>query len=337
MLNYAAQEWSMDLIFPILDQIPYPKVMVPCGFSGLFDPAYSEYFKTMPDVMRQYDHIVFHANTYRDIDFTRQHGINHHSLIPNGASEIEFDRTESGFRERYGIRKDVPMLITVGSHTSLKGHRLCMKSLKWIDKERISLVIIGNLPTKTNPWKSLIQSIIGALRGYNVIQVLRVIARAVLGGVASGCIPDDKILSRYICLRWMGKKRVYLLDPIREDVVAALQDADLFIFGSNIEYSPLVLFEALASKTPFVSLECGNASEIVSWSGGGVLAPTVNNEDGFVDGDPKEFAKAISSLLSDDSLRIKMAERGYQSWVERFTWEKITLQYEKLYKSLTTL
>ena len=52
MMNYAAQQWSMDLVFPILDRIPYHKVMIPCGFSGLFDPAFDDYFAEMSAIMQ---------------------------------------------------------------------------------------------------------------------------------------------------------------------------------------------------------------------------------------------------------------------------------------------
>lgn len=336
MLNYGAQEWAMDLVFPVLDRIPYRKVMIPCGFSRLYDPLFREYFSQMPDNMHQYDHIVCHADDYRDTNFARQQGIGHFTIIPNGASEIEFGRVDTTFRRRYGIPDDIPMLLTVGSHTGAKGHRLCMEAFKRLDAKRAALVIIGNSPFLQiqNPWALFRQSLVSAIRGYNIIQVIKLVVRALLGGVALGCIPDDRILSRWINLWWMGRKRVFLLNPPREDVVAALQEADLFLFGSNIEYSPLVLFEAIASKTPFVSLACGNAAEIVSWSGGGVIAPTIKNDDGNVCGDPNEFANMISDLLSDKSRRNSLADAGYRAWRERFTWEKIALRYEELYLSL---
>src|SRR5437773_7620617 len=41
MMNYAAQQWATDLTYPILDQLPYRRVMAPCGFSGLFDAKYA--------------------------------------------------------------------------------------------------------------------------------------------------------------------------------------------------------------------------------------------------------------------------------------------------------
>jgi glycosyltransferase involved in cell wall biosynthesis len=42
IMTYAAQQWSTDLILPILDKIKAKKVIVPCGYSGLYDPMYKQ-------------------------------------------------------------------------------------------------------------------------------------------------------------------------------------------------------------------------------------------------------------------------------------------------------
>lgn len=336
MMNYAAQEWAMDLVFPILDQIPYCKVMIPCGFSGLYDPEYRDYFSAMPDVMRQYDHLIFHAEDYRDIDFARTHNIAHYSIIPNGASEIEFGRADRSFRKKYRIAHDVPLIITVGSHTSMKGHRLCLDAFERLDIPRAVLVIIGNIFPSSDQRKRYLETMWNSLRGRNLVRFIKLIGRAVLGGTAPGCLPDDRFHSWRINIRTIGAKRVLLLDPPRADVVAALQAADLFIFGSNVEYSPLVLYEAVASKTPFISLACGNAAEIASWTGGGIIAPTIQKEKGYVDGDVDVFANLISSMLKDEPKRHSMADKAYRIWQDRFTWIKIALKYEELYNFVLT-
>jgi len=334
MMNYAAQEWAMDLAFPVLDQIPYRKVMIPCGFSGLYDPTYQDYFAHMPAVMRAYDHLIFHADDYRDTNFARRHKIEHFSIIPNGACEIEFDRVDHTFRERYGIPDDMLLLLTIGSHTAAKGHRLCIEAFSRLDIERAVLVIIGNIPDGRLHRKVFARSLLDEARRMNIGSLLKTIARALLGGTAPGCLPDDRMRSRWINLRGLGKKRSLLLDPPREDAVAALQAADLFIFGSNVEYSPLVLYEAVAARTPFVSLACGNAAEIASWTGGGVIAPTIQQEYGYVDGDADVFADVIAQLLRDQARLDSLAESGYLAWKDRFTWDKLVDKYEGLYRSL---
>ena len=336
MMNYAAQEWTMDLAFPVLERIPYRKVMIPCGFSGLYDPAYREYFLQMPEYMRRYDHLVFHASDYRDINLARQHNLSHYSILPNGASQAEFEEVDDTFRRRYGIPEEDVLLLTVGSHTGQKGHRLSMEAFQRLKKKNATLIIIGNIFHHTNFWDLFLLPLLHHIRYLRLTEAIRLIGRSLLGGVQPGCLPECRIRSSWINLRGFGRKRVLLLDPPRKDVVAAYHAADLFIFASNIEYSPLVLFEGLASRTPFVSLACGNAAEIAGWSKGGMIAPTTQQNDGNVSGDPDQFARAIESLLDNEKQRMELGQSGYLSWLERFTWEQIAVEYENLYQRLIT-
>ena len=132
MLNYAAQVWATDLVFPLLDR-PYAHILVPVGFSGLFYPVYAAYFEKMPQILSQYDRLVFHASHYRDIDFARRHGLKQLELIPNGASQEEFDQQLPTFREVYGISENIPLLLTVGSHTGSKGHKATIEAFRRVE------------------------------------------------------------------------------------------------------------------------------------------------------------------------------------------------------------
>ena len=334
MMNYAAQQWTMDLVFPVLDQISYRKVMIPCGFSRLYDPAYQDYFVQMPDVMRGYDHLVFHADDYRDTNFARQAGISNFTIIPNGASEIEFGRVDHTFRERYSIPDDMPLLLTIGSHTAAKGHRLCLDAFQRLDVDRAALAIVGNIPSSITGPGNFIKSLWDDINAGQIAPALKMLIRAALGGTGPGCLPDDRMRSRWVNWWGRGKKRVLLLDLPRKDVVAALHAADLFVFGSKVEYSPLVLYEAVAARTPFVSLACGNAAEIAAWTGGGLIASTIQKDFGYVDGDPDVFAEMIAELLHDGARRNSLAEAGLNAWRYRFTWEKIVDKYAELYLGL---
>lgn len=334
MMNYAAQQWTMDAVFPFLKQIPYRKIMIPCGFSNLYNVKYSNYFQTMPEVMKQYDHVIFHASQYRDIEFARQHGIDHYSVIPNGASFFEFSTSEINFRQKYNISEAVPLLITIGSHTGQKGHHLILEAFRRLQTKNAVLIIIGNLLQPVTLWSSLIRPFFGAISRGNIKRLGDFVKQTIFGGIGSGCLPDCRMLSRRINQTSSDQKRVIMLDPSRKEVVAALQSADLFVFGSNIEYSPLVLFEAMAAGTPFLSLACGNAAEIVTWTGGGLIAPTILTKNGLVYGSPVEFAQMIDNLLKNTPARERLAESGHSVWLKQFTWEKIALQYETLYQEI---
>jgi glycosyltransferase involved in cell wall biosynthesis len=298
MMNYAAQQWATDLVFPVIDRIPYRKILAPCGFSRLYAPRFRSYFEGLSDILRHYDHLVFHSSTYRDVQFTRQHGISHFTIIPNGASEEEFQQADPSFRERYGITPGVPLLLTVGSHTGVKGHRLTIEAFRRARIGRSVLLVIGNTSSR---W---------------------------------GCIYDCRRLAWLTAASSRGRKRVLLLDPPRVAVVAAYHAADLFVFCSNIECSPIVLFEAMASKTAFLTLAAGNAAEITEWSGGGVVMPSMQRADGYTNARRDAVVQAIENLVSNDHKRLQLAEAGHSAWRQRFTWEKLAGDYERLYQAV---
>src|ERR1700722_12510419 len=106
ILIQAAQQWSFDALWPVVDQIKVRKVFVPCGFSSFYEPSFKNYFRQLPEVLRKFDHLIFYAERYRDVDFARANGIKRFSIIPNGASEVEFGRTtrqDGRLRQELGI------------------------------------------------------------------------------------------------------------------------------------------------------------------------------------------------------------------------------------------
>ena len=285
--------------------------------------------------MRQYDHLVFHAGEYRDINFAREHQMEHYSIITNGASQAEFEQEFPSFRCRYQIPEDAPMLLTVGSHTGLKGHRLCMDAFQQMDINRASLVIIGNkIGSPPVFWSLFIRPVLSAIKHRDFGRAARLVSGLLSGTLGPGCLFDCHTQARNINRHNKGRKQVFLLDPPRRDVVAAYQSADLFVLGSNIEYSPLVLYESMASKTAFVTLACGNSEEIVRWSGGGIVALTIQKREGYMDGEPAVLASVIDSLLNNRPEMERLANAGHSAWLKRFTWENIVLKYEALYHSL---
>lgn len=298
MMNYAAQQWTADAAFEVLDRLSYPKVLAPCGLSALFNPDYGEYFRAMPDIMRKYSRLVFHSSTYRDALFAAHQRLQHGVVIPNGAGNDEFESGRTDFRERYGLPSRVPLLLTVGSHTGLKGHAVVLEAFRRARIGKSVLVIIGNLTGD--------------------------------GSCRTSCS------RRARAVEWLslGRKRVMLLDPPRPDVVAAHLAADLFLFGSNVECCPLVLYEAMASGTPFVTADCGNAREIASESRAGIVLNTRHGPTGMADIEASDMAVTVESLLVDQNRRSVMAENGRAAWAGRFTWDRITEEYESLYESL---
>jgi glycosyltransferase involved in cell wall biosynthesis len=103
-------------------------------------------------------------------------------------------------------------------------------------------------------------------------------------------------------------------------VVAAYQAADLFLFGSQIECAPLVIYEAMASGTPFVSTPCGNVPELA--------------EFGAVVDSADAMAGATRRFLDHADERTSISRRAREAWRTHYTWERIAGRYEELYRRL---
>jgi glycosyltransferase involved in cell wall biosynthesis len=295
--NFAAQEWATDLLLPILDKIKARKVFVPTGFSGLYSPFYKNYFTKMKTWMKKYDANVFLSNNYRDINFARKNNIKGIKLIPNGASEKEFlGNNKIKIRQILGIPNDNFLILSVGSHTGMKGHTETIKIFKQAKIANCTLLIIGK-PS----------------------------------GVTAGCSLKCRLLRLF---SGSNKKNILIKDLERSETVAAFKSADLFLFTSRIECSPLVLFEAMAAKTPFLTTDVGNAEEIIKWSRSGILLPTEINNKGYSRAKVSGSAVILRRLFENPDRRKLMAKRGFKAWKKKFTWKKIAGDYESLYKSL---
>jgi len=301
IMNYAAQQWTTDATLPLLAEIKAKKVFVPCGFSGLYSPDYREYFESMKGWMKQYDICVFLSNYYRDIDFARANSVEHIKVIPNGAGADEFSEVPNADIRKYlGIPENHCLILHVGSHTGHKGHA---EALKIFSKAKIKNAVFLMVANKFSE------------------------------RCAMQCALSAKTLNISPSNRRDGKK-VIITELTREETLAAYHAADLFLFPSNVECSPLVLFEAMASKTAFLTTDVGNAKEIITWSDGGKLLPTEEINNGYARAKISESVEVLEEMYRSRDTRETLAQAGHRAWQARFTWEKITLQYEDLYKRL---
>lgn len=301
VMSYAAQQWTADALLPVLGSIKAKKVLAPCGFSGLGQEAYAPYFERLRERLHEFDALIFHSDSYQDIRFAREAGAGElATVIPNGADEHEFatERPRGAFRTAHGVAGDAPLLLTVGGHTGLKGHAQAMAAFRAAQKTAHgTFAIVANTPMQ------------------------------------HGCLPACRVRAGLTRLAGRGR-RVLLTDPPRAQVLDAYADADLFLFCSMVECSPLVLFEAMAAGLPFVSVDVGNAAEIAEWSGAGTIVRSHRDEGGRVVADRDDVARAIDELLADPERRCEMGVRGRQAWEERFTWGAVARCYEELYRGL---
>ena len=360
ILIKAAQQWSFDALWPVVEKIKVRKIFVPCGFSSFYEPLYKEYFRQLPDILRKFDHLIFYAERYRDIDFARANGITRFSIIPNGASEIEFGsktRQEGSLRKELGIPASDLVFLTVGAPISAKGHEILEEAFTQVDTggRDATLILNGNWPLPGRRWTpDRFRAVLQRFTSLNSMRIgIRLFQEAGLKGVINRLFPPvpektsvlsipetETVRTQTACsaqVSAFARKTVLRLDLPREKVVDAFFEADLFVFASKVEYSPLVLFESAAAGTPFLAVPAGNANEIVRWTGGGWLCPADVDDRGYVKVSPEVLAREVEKgIRAPDSLR-KLGEAGRQAWLDRFTWAKIANSYEQILRGETLI
>jgi glycosyltransferase involved in cell wall biosynthesis len=317
LLVMAAQQWTFDAMLPVLDRIRYKKLHIPCGYSGFYLKKYGEYYRDMETHLRKFDQLIYNSTDYRDINFARQRNVSNINIIPAGASELEFlNPDKGGILEKLGIDKGDFVYLSVGAPAFNKGHKEILQAYLLLDVPFCStLVLNGNYDIDNamalrnavlSPWTTL-----------------KELARRILGRSPFNIIRLARVSKNQ-------KKKVIFANLEREELIRLFFNADLFLFASHIEYSPLVIFECLAAGLPFLSIPVGNVDEIIKWSGGGILCPGKKSKEGFSSVEPLAFSKEIRKLSLDTEKRNRLSASGRQAWLENFTWESITNRIENL-------
>lgn len=298
---FAAQQWATNLALPILGQIKAKKVSVPTGYSGLYWPEFKEYFEDMKTQIHGYDMNVYLSHDYRDINFAREHKVTRMTVIPNGAAEDEFmAETTIDVRKELGIPKDDFLLLLVGSYTGWKGHREAIELFLRSNLKHATLLMIGN--------------------NYEYFK--------------RQYVKHPGLFFRMLMSKLFSSRKVIFNYFPRKFTVAAYKQANLFLFPSNVECSPIVLFECAAAKLPFISTDVGNTPEIASWTKGGLIMPTTKDEGGFSHVNIAEGVKMLNGIYADEQKRKQMAEESFAIWKQKYSWEVITKEYEQLYLNL---
>jgi glycosyltransferase involved in cell wall biosynthesis len=60
----------------------------------------------------------------------------------------------------------------------------------------------------------------------------------------------------------------------------------------------------------------------------------VIDKDGFSQNDINASSKQLFEILNDNKKLNTYGLNGYDAWLNNFTWEKIVIQYENLYRKI---
>jgi glycosyltransferase involved in cell wall biosynthesis len=268
----------------------------------------------MTNWLKLYDSIIFLSQFYKDYEFAKSKGIENLHIIPNGASEQEF-KSESKFNiyEYLKISTGNNLILHVGNFTGIKGHFEAIHIFRKSKLENAHLVLCGQ--NFFSPEAFNLRILISPLK----------------------CISDKRILHprnliKAIWNLFSSKKNIHFLALDRSNLIDAYRQASLVLFPSNLECSPIVLFESMASSIPILITDVGNAREIVSKYNVGYILPTSRNKNGLGRTRIDQAALLLKFIISEKSILSIKGVNGFKAWNSNYTWEKITKQYEKLYQ-----
>lgn len=115
--------------------------------------------------------------------------------------------------------------------------------------------------------------------------------------------------------------RVHFLG-VRNDMPELLSAADVFALASDWEGNPLSVMEAMAAGLPVAATAVGGVPELVVDGETGLLVPP---------GDAAALGAALSKLVSDASLRARMAQAA-RSRAQRFDARVMAAAYAELFE-----
>lgn len=101
--------------------------------------------------------------------------------------------------------------------------------------------------------------------------------------------------------------------------------ADVFVVPSLYENLPIRILEAMSSCTPVVATNICAIPEAITHEYDGILIPPR---------DPKAIANNVTKLLQDNDYSKKLANNARKTVVEKFSWEKIGKETEKVYEKM---
>jgi glycosyltransferase involved in cell wall biosynthesis len=109
-----------------------------------------------------------------------------------------------------------------------------------------------------------------------------------------------------------------------ENLVELYQNAMIFVFPSHYEGLPTVLLEAMSCGLPVVTSNIPAHRGVITNFKNGLFAKS---------GSSMDIYDKINILIDDEDLRQKLGNNARKTIENKFTWDKISIKYEEIYKA----
>lgn len=291
ILIYSDWFFRLPTILQYLSDISCKIILVPVGFNRLrsTNAVHAQVKQSFIKHINKFD-IVVHSDGYEDAKFCKENNLRY-SIIPNAIDISEFAQT-SNFRAKYQITSS-KLLLCVSNFFPGKG-------------QEFLLPIVEQLSTVRNDF------------------TLVFISTTVSFAYANKRRADIRLQAE-------SKKLpvLFLQDIERQDTLDALNSADVFLFPSQQEVSPLVLLETMAAGKPWISLDVGNATDLQG--GFCIPAPVINSMRQFDSNISNIFLNRLQQLLDNPDVCNRMGELGKKQIIEQYDWKMIKHLYKDIF------
>ena len=180
------------------------------------------------------------SDTYKDLGV---YG-NNVSLVPNGVAVDDFNLGETfdsdSIRNKYNVKSDVPLLLTVGRYHKKKGFNLIPQIATNLRELNVDFkwLIVGNGTENIDPM----------IRHFKLEDLVTT--------VPSIGIQQDKSYFKF---------------P-GDDLIDLYKCADIYVFPSLLEGFPRVILEAMAASTPIVTTDAEGCVDLVEDGANGFVS-----------------------------------------------------------------
>lgn len=287
IIFYAAQQWTFDLFlqneYLFNKKVKY--FFIPCGFSKLNFLTYHFYFKKIIKISKYFEKIIFHSKYGNDYYFLlNKIQANQISIVKNGFKDEYFETLD--IYDYYQIHPKAKIIPYISNFNYLKGQIRFLKILNKVNFKSPIYVIFFS--------KSKFYDKFFYYRFFLLYKKLFL---------------NNKMI----------KVKIHF-DAPKKYIHNTLNNSFLFLFCSRIEYSPLVIFEALQNNLPIVTFDVGDVSEVVK-----------KNNFGFVVKKEKDFIYFLNKLLTDDLL-YKSIKKNIKINKHIYNWSIIKEKYISIFK-----
>ena len=145
-------------------------------------------------------------------------------------------------------------------------------------------------------------------------------AKLVIVGPDYGYLPS---LKKLVVDLEISDKVLFTGPLYGQEKLKAYVDADVYVLPSVYDIFGVTVLESCACGTPVIVTDrCGIADAIDGWAG-------------FVVGyDREQLQQVLLHMLGNDKLRLQFGEKGKLLVREKFNWEKIAEQVERVYRGI---